>query len=82
MWRFYSDTPQDCASQTPGIAIAHVVDPALDAGVEFSKGDTAGGVEFDVGTKPAREANLLYLAPLSRPRVGENKVIDITLDPS
>lgn len=48
--------------QPPGVAIAHMVDPALHAGVQFGEGEPALTVEVDVAFQLPGKAN--YVTPL------------------
>lgn len=48
---------KDVLAQAPGVGEAHVIDPALHAGIEFSEGDAAGLVVIDRGCQLAAEVD-------------------------
>lgn len=53
---------ENVAAQAPGISIAHMVGPALHAGVQFGEGDRAAFIQVNVALQPAREIH--GIAPL------------------
>ena len=48
-------TAEEIAPQPPRIGVAHVVDPALNAGVQIGERDAAGAIEIDVSLQTTSE---------------------------
>ena len=46
---------EDVLSQPPGVGIAHMVDPALHAGVQFGERDAPRAIPIQIGLQPPRE---------------------------
>jgi hypothetical protein len=44
---------KDVPTQSPGIGITDVVDPSLNAGVEFGKGDASALIEIKITLEPS-----------------------------